>query len=77
MAVPDVHIFLKPTATKKAAERYGFDFQYRSRPSWETYASLLEFARVIRHNLRDLRPRDMIDIPSFIWVIGSDEYDNM
>jgi hypothetical protein len=24
---------------------------------------------------RDLRPRDMIDLQSFIWVMGSDEYD--
>ena len=23
----------------------------------------------------DLRPRDMIDLQSFIWVMGSDEYD--
>ncbi len=45
------------------------------RASWETYASLLEFAAVVRRDLRDLRPRDMIDIQSFIWVQGSDEYD--
>ena len=25
-------------------------------------------------DLRDLRPRDMIDIQSFIWVQGSEEY---
>jgi hypothetical protein len=37
-------------------------------------ASLLEFAELIRRDLRDLRPRDMIDIQSFIWVQGSDEY---
>ena len=24
---------------------------------------------------RDLRPRDIIDLQSFIWVMGSDEYD--
>ncbi len=35
-------------------------------PSWDTYASLLEFAEEIRRDLRDLRPRDMIDIQSFI-----------
>jgi len=28
----------------------------------------------IEHDLRDLRPRDFIDIQSFIWVLGSDEY---
>jgi hypothetical protein len=38
------------------------------------YASLPEFAEVVRRDLRDLRPRDMIDIQSFIWVQGSDKY---
>ena len=31
-------------------------------------------ARTVRHDLRDLLPRDMIDIQSFLWVQGSDEY---
>jgi hypothetical protein len=55
--------------------RIGFDFQYRSRPSWETYSSLLEFAGLLRRDLRDLKPLDMIDIQSFILVQGSDVYD--
>ena len=74
IAQPEVHIFLKPNVTRAAARAYGFDFQYKSRPSWETYASLLEFAEAIRRDLRDLRPRDMIDLQSFMWVQGSDEY---
>jgi hypothetical protein len=74
IAQPDKHIFLKPTVTKIAARKYGFDFQYQSKPSWESYASLLSFAETIRRDLRDLRPRDMIDLQSFIWVQGSDEY---
>lgn len=75
IAQPDVHIFLKPNVTRAAAREYGFDFRYKSRPSWETYASLLEFAAVVRRDLRDLRPRDMIDVQSFMWVQGSDEYE--
>jgi hypothetical protein len=75
IAQPDVHIFLKPNVTKIAAREYGFDFQYKSRPNWETYASLLEFAATVRRDNRDLKPRDMIDLQSFIWVQGSDEYD--
>jgi hypothetical protein len=75
IAQPDTHIFLKPTVTRLAATEYGFDFLYRSRPSWETYSSLLVFADEIRRDLRDLRPRDLIDIQSFIWVLGSDEYE--
>lgn len=75
IAQPDVHVFLKPKVTRAAAREYGFDFRYQSRPSWETYASLLEFAKVVRRDVRDLKPRDMIDVQSFIWVQGSDEYD--
>jgi hypothetical protein len=75
IAQPDTHIFLKPTVTRLAAREYGFDFLYRSGPSWETYASLLAFADEIGRDLRDLRPRDFIDIQSFIWVLGSDEYE--
>ena len=74
IAQPELHMFLKPTVTRIAARDYGFDFRYHSRPSWETYASLLEFAEVVRRDQRDLRTRDMIDIQSFLWVQGSDEY---
>jgi hypothetical protein len=75
IAQPETHIFLKPQVTKMAARGYGFDFSYKSRPACDTYASLLEFGHVVRRDLRDLRPRDMIDIQSFIWVQGSDEYE--
>lgn len=75
IAQPNTHLFLKPKVTRAAAREYGFDFRYESRPSWGTYESLLEFAKVVRRDLRDLRPRDMIDIQSFIWVQGSDEYE--
>jgi hypothetical protein len=33
------------------------------------------FTARVRRDLRDLRPRDMIDIQSFMWVQGSDEYE--
>jgi hypothetical protein len=75
LAQPEVHFFLKPMVTRAAAREYGFDFQYRSRPNWETYANLLEFAEVTRSDLEELKPRDMIDIQSFLWVQGSDEYE--
>jgi hypothetical protein len=75
IARPRVHIFLKPTVTRLAAEEYGFDFEYHSRPNWQTYHSLLSFARQVRADVRGLGPRDMIDIQSFLWVQGSSEYD--
>lgn len=75
IADPDEHIFLKPRVTQVAAREYDFDFNYVSRPNWETYRSMLDFAATIRRDQRDMRPRDMIDLQSFMWVQGSDEYE--
>jgi hypothetical protein len=75
IARPETHIFLKPNVTRIAAEAYGFDFQYRSKPNWATYRSLLDFAETVRRDTCDLKPKDMIDLQGFIWVQGSDEYD--
>ena len=72
IAQPQRHMFLKPNVTRIAARQYGFEFQ--SKPNWNTYASLLGFAQTVRRDVRDLKPRDMIDLQSFIWVQGSDEY---
>ena len=74
IAQPDRHIFLKPNTTRDAARRIGFEFEYASRPNWHTYENYLRFAATVRKAIRDLRPRDMIDIQSFLWVQGSDEY---
>ena len=75
IALPETHIFLKPNVTRAAAREYDFDFTYQSRPNWATYASLLAFAETVRRDQRQLGPRDMIDLQSFLWVQGSDEYD--
>jgi hypothetical protein len=74
VANPDEHIFLKPKVTKIAAEKYGYDFEYSSRPNWNTYQNLLAFAEEIGADQADLGPKDLIDMQSFIWVMGSDEY---
>jgi hypothetical protein len=75
IANPKEHIFLKPRVTQAAAEVYNFDFNYKSRPNWATYKSLLAFAKQIKKDLPGLKPRDYVDLQSFIWVLGSAEYD--
>jgi hypothetical protein len=74
IARPDEHFFLKPTVTREAARRYGIDLTYKSRPSWPVYEGLLDFVARVRTDIRDLKPRDMIDLQSFLWIQGSDEY---
>jgi len=73
IANPKEFIFLKPRVTQEAAEKYGFDFKYTSKPNWDTYKSYLDFAKQVKHDLR-LHPKDMIDLQSIIWTMGSDEY---
>jgi hypothetical protein len=74
IAQPDRHMLLKPNVTRVAAAQYGVEFHYQSRPNWNTYSELLALASTVRADLRDLAPRDLIDIQSFLWVQGSDEY---
>lgn len=74
LAQPDRHIFLKPNVTRVAAAQYGVAFHYRSTPNWNTYSELLDLAAQLRSDLQDLAPRDMIDLQSFLWVQGSEEY---
>jgi hypothetical protein len=74
IANPQEHIFLKPRVTQAAAEKYAFDFHYHSKPNWETYQNLIDFAEEIRKDTSDMKPQDYIDLQSFIWVMGSDEY---
>lgn len=78
LARPDRHLFLKPRVTRRAAHAYGFDLPYDAAPAWKIYESLLTFAAIIRRDLdrhAGFRARDMIDVQSFIWVQGAQEYE--
>ena len=74
IAQPKRHLFVKPKVMRRAARAYGYDLPYRSRPDWETYAAFLDLAQTVKRDLADLAPRDLIDVQSFLWVQGSDEY---
>lgn len=75
IANPKEFIFLKPRVTQAAAKEYSYDFHYESKPGWKTYQSILDFVKLIKNDIADLKPRDMMDVQSFIWVLGSEEYD--
>jgi hypothetical protein len=74
IAQPKRHVFYKPMVTRRAAAAYGHALPYASRPSAAGYAALLDFVRRVEADIADLRPRDRIDVQSFLWVLGSDEY---
>lgn len=70
---PEQYVFLKPEATKQAAELAEFSLNYKPDINWLTYKCLLEFANYIKGelNVMGLNPRDMIDVQSFMWCIKS------
>lgn len=75
IAQPGQHIFMKPNTLRAAARSYDFDLEYQSRPNWRTYSRLLALGARVLSEQRDLQPRDMIDIQSFLWIQGSAEYE--
>jgi hypothetical protein len=74
IADPARHLFIKPNVMRRAAAAIGMPFDYVSRPNVKTYTQALLLAKALRRTLVDMNPRDMIDIQSFLWVQGSDEY---
>ena len=70
--LPDEHMFLKPVVTRDFAERVGHPFAHDYCPALDpdVYASLLDLMAVTRTELADLKPRDNIDLQSFVWIVG-------
>lgn len=70
---PEAHMFLKPQVTKDFAERTGHRFfdTYDSKLKASVYAELLQLAAETANQLEDLEPRDLMDVQSFIWIVGA------
>lgn len=69
---PEAHIFLKPEKTKEFAQRVGHGFANDYSASLEAgvYRSLLDMVVETEVEIAKLKPRDRIDVQSFIWVVG-------
>lgn len=76
---PESRIFVKPEVTKFAAEACGWDLQYQSSLNWNTLSRAEGLAGYLFGELTrmGLKPRDMIDIQSFIWCIEPGSYGGM
>ncbi|MFA6237909.1 MAG: hypothetical protein WC635_11315 [Bacteriovorax sp.] len=66
LAQPEVHAVLIPEETLNAAANYGYKINLTTKPSWKVYEDFLEFCEEVKNDLENLRPKDMIDIQSFI-----------
>jgi len=76
LAFPEEQMFLKPEITKHAALLTKAELNYRSNLNWLTYSCLLDFAKYLHKELiaMDMKPRDMIDVQSFMWCITPGKY---
>lgn len=71
---PDKYMFVKPTITQFASELCGFEINYKPQLNWLTYKSVLDFSNYLFSELAELKPRDMIDVQSFMWCIAPGTY---
>jgi hypothetical protein len=69
---PEAHMFLKPEVTQDFATRVGHRFRFDYEPQLDigVYESLIDLTQQTERELAELRPRDRIDVQSFIWVLG-------
>lgn len=77
IAQPTKHIIMKPSAMNRAAAELGYDLDYSSKPNYRTYAALLNLADQAKVGIAELKPKDYHDLQTFLWVIGSAEYDRL
>lgn len=71
---PEKYMFVKPTITQYSAELCGFEINYKPQLNWLTYQAVLKFSHYLFLEIDALKPRDMIDIQSFMWCIAPGTY---
>lgn len=71
---PDTFMFVKPTITQYLSELCAFEINYKPQLNWLTYKSVLDLSHYLYSEISELRPRDMIDVQSFMWCIAPGTY---
>ncbi len=72
--IPEKYMFVKPTITQHSSELCGFEINYKPNLNWLTYRSVLDFSNYLFSAISELKPRDMIDVQSFMWCIAPGTY---
>jgi len=70
LARPDRFMFLKPTVIRKGVDRLGLCWHYEAEPNAATYRDYLALGRTLFDALRSHGAQDLIDVQSFLSVIG-------
>ena len=64
---PKEHMFVKPKLMQQSADVCRFELHYKAQLNWQTYESVMSFAKYVSAELAELNPKDMIDVKGFIW----------
>ena len=67
---PEGRIFIEPQVIQDAARSLGAELTCPAEVVWETYSRIQRFAEAIRKEIRELGPRDMIDVQAFLRYIA-------
>lgn len=67
LADPEHGMFVKPTMLQKSLEISRYPLDYESTPSADLYRKILIFSEWLKSAIAELKPRDMIDVHSFMW----------
>ena len=72
LARPDIHALLIPEGIEESAYKFGLKIDVHQRPSWDQYKQYLEFCYEVKGDLRQLNPKDMINVQTFL-ALGATE----
>jgi len=70
LADPFRFMFVKPRFIKTAQDWIAFDLKYSSKPNWTTYDAVRKMASLYFGKIEALRPTDLMDVYTFIFVVG-------
>jgi 5-methylcytosine-specific restriction protein B len=65
---PATEVFVKPSTMQWFLEFVGKEEVWKTTPNAKSYAAILELAGALKRVLKPLKPQDMVDVQSFIWV---------
>ncbi len=66
---PATHIFVKPDPYQKLLQALHSNLTWSTRPTAAAYAEIQVLAQALFAALHDLKPRDLIDVQSFIYIL--------
>lgn len=64
---PNKYMFVKPEMLKKSLTICKYPLYYKSTPSSGLYEEILKYSEWLKQKINELRPREMIDVHSFMW----------